>query len=194
MKKLKTILIFLVVNIVVLTADSYAQDKTGNSSIDNPVQTQPNGRNLISCSAYDAIKYNGHTISQINATGGIQSIVQSLLGSYTTVNENDTSPERLFLFDETKVAFNTESGRLTTIEILNNYWPVEILGKELKVGDQFNQLKLQFGNNSKVIYKPTISDRYVVSFNCSENDYDGLLIYFDPATDEVDEIKYYKRP
>ena len=184
----------MVANIVLLTADLYAQDKTGNSSIDNPVQTQPNGRNLISCSAFDAITYNGHTISQINATGGIQSSVQSLWGSYTTVNENDTSPERLFMFDEAKVAFNTETGRLTTIEISNYHWPVVILGKEIKVGDQFNKLKQEFGSNIKIIYKPAISDRYVVSFNCSGNDYDGLLIYFNPASHEVDEIKYYKIP
>jgi hypothetical protein len=177
-----------------MSSNLLAQGQIGDPVIDNPIQTQPRGRNIISCSAYDVITYNGYSIQQINATNGNNSNVQSLWGSYTSVTNNDTSWEMLFKFGSNNVAFDTEFVQLTTIEIANNQWPVKILGKEIKIGDHYNALKQKFGSDLKIIYKPAISSRYVVSFNCSGNDYDGLLIYFNPTTHKVEEIKYFVNP
>ena len=62
---------------------------------------------------------------------------------------------------------------------------------EIRVGDSFSELKQKIGNDLKIIYKPAISSRYIVSFNCDGNEYDGLLIYFNPVTHNVEEIKYF---
>lgn len=195
MKKLKTILIFLIANVAFISANIFAQGQVGDpNTINNPIQTQPNGRNLISCSAYDSITYKGHTVNQINATDGNNSSVQSLWGSNTSVTNNETSRERLFAFGSNIVAFDTEFERVTNIEITNSYWPVKILGKEIRVGDSFEELKQKFGSNLKIIYKPAIDPNYVVTFNCSNNDYDGILIDFNLATHQIAKIIYFKNP
>ncbi|MEQ8524043.1 hypothetical protein [Gracilimonas sp.] len=164
-----------------------------NSGSESPLQAQERGTNMISCSAYDSITYNGHTINQINATDVNNAGVQSLWGSYTSVN-NDSDREKLFMFGSVKVAFNTEFSRLTNIEIPTNQWPVNILGKEVRVGDHFNDLKQKFGNDLKIIYKPAISPNYVVTFNCSGNDYDGILIDLSTTTNKIIEIIYFVNP
>ena len=189
MKNFRNSIIILSTLFLLITTISYAQVTTTH-----PTQSQPNGQNIISCSAYESITYNGHTIDQINATNGDTSSIQSLLGSYTSATNNDNSWERLFMFGSNRLAFDTEFERLTIIEIIDSQWPVKILGKEIRVGDHFNELKQKFGNDLKIIYKPEINPNYVVSFNCLENDYDGTLIDINVTTNTVEEIIYFINP
>lgn len=186
---LLTIFVLIFLTVPEVNAQTQIDDSTGS-----PLQTQERGRNIISCDAYDSITYNGYTINQINATDGDNSSVQLLLGSYTSVDDNATSWEKLFMFGSNKVAFNTEFERLTTIEISNSQWPVKINGKEIRVDDSFEQMKQKFGTDLKIIYKPEIDPNYVVTFNCSTNDYDGILIDFNLATNQIMEIIYFKNP
>jgi hypothetical protein len=195
MNKMKTLLTLLIAIVTLISTNVFAQGQIGDpNTINNPIQTQPNGRNLISCSAYDSITYNSYTINQINATDGNNSSVQSLWGANTSVTNNDTSRERVFKFGSNIVAFNTEFDLLTNIEITNSQWPVKILGKEIRVGDSFEEMKQKFGSNLKIIYKPEIDSNYVATFNCSNNDYDGILIDFNTATHQIMKIIYFKNP
>ena len=161
-------------------------------SNESPIQSQPKGTNMISCSAYGAITYNGHTIDEVNATDGNNSSVQSLWGTFSSVEVKTW--EKVFLFDNTVVAFDTEENRVTRIEINNNQWLIKVLGKEIRVGDSFSELQQKFGSDLKIRYKPDINPNYVVAFDCSGNDYDGLLVYFDPETNKVIEITYFMSP
>lgn len=163
-------------------------------SSESPIQSQPNGRNIISCSAYDDITNNGQTIDEVNATNGNNSSVQSLWGTFSSVDEKDGVWEKVFLFNSTAVAFDTEQNRVTVIEIKDNQWPIKVLGKEIRVGDSFSELQQKFGNNLKIIYKPDINPNYAVSFNCSGNDYDGLLIDLHSETNKIVEISYFINP
>jgi hypothetical protein len=64
----------------------YAQIQIDDGS-ESPLQTQERGTNMISCTAYEAIKYNGHTIVEIQNTDGKSAEIQQLFGSYTSTEE-----------------------------------------------------------------------------------------------------------
>lgn len=159
-----------------------------------PLTSQPKGNNIISCNAYDAITYNGHTIDEVNATEGNNSSVQSLWGTYSSVDEDENVWEKVFIYFNNAVVFNTERSRLTVIEIKDNQWAIKVLGKEIRVSDSFSELQQKFGSDLKIIYKPDINPNYAVSFNCSGNDFNGLLIDLSTETNKVVEIAYFKNP
>ena len=161
-------------------------------SSESPIQSQPNGRNIISCSDYNEITYNGYTINDINATNGNSSSIQSLWDTFSSVAEK--AWEKKFIFDDNEVAFDTEQKRVTNIEIKDGQWPIKVLGKEIRVGHSFSELKQNFGSDLKIIYKPEINSNYIVTFDCSGNDYDGLLIDLSPETNKVVKITYFMNP
>jgi hypothetical protein len=181
---------FLVLSVV------SAQDTIGDidpiDTSEDPLLTQERGRNLISCSAYNEITYNGYTIDEVNATNGNSSSVQSLWGTFSSVAEK--AWEKKFIFDNNEVAFDTDQKRVTNIEIKDGQWPIKVLGKEIRVGHSFSELKQKFGNDLKVIHKPEINSNYVVTFNCTGNDFDGLLIDLDVETNKVEKIIYFINP
>lgn len=185
--------LFLLFSLFTVSPGLHAQGQTGDEELpENPIQTQPRGKNIFSCSAYDAITYNGQTIDEINATNGNNSSVQSLWGTFSSVEVGLWG--KAFLFNSTKVGFNNERNRVTRIEINDNQWPIKVLGKEIRVGDPFSELQQKFGSDLKIIYKPDIDPNYAVSFDCSGNDYDGLLIDLSPETNKVVKITYYMNP
>jgi len=184
MKNFKSYLVILLAGLFFFPIGAAAQT--------HPLTSQPRGNNIISCSAYGAITYNGHTIDEVNATQGNNSSVHSLWGNYSSVEVGLWG--KAFLFDSTKVGFNNVRNRLTVIEIKDNQWPIKVLGKEIRVGNSFSELQQKFGSDLKIIYKPEINPNYAVSFNCSGNDYDGLLIDLSPETNKVAEIAYFMNP
>lgn len=182
--------IFILFLFLTIPLSLFAQGEIEDPSTSSPIQTQPNGKNLISSNAYKTITYNGFTVEQINNVNGS---FNQLWGSPTSV-ENSASWSTSYTYSENRVSYNTEFDYTQGISIVDAQWSIKVLGKEIRVGDAFSELKQKFGSNLKIIYKPAISPRYVVSFNYSGNDYDGLLIYFSPITHKVEEIKYFVNP
>ncbi|MEQ8524045.1 hypothetical protein [Gracilimonas sp.] len=191
MNNLSLIKTILLLCFFALDTNINAQNQIDDPSSINPIQTQQRGTNIISCSAYDAIKYKGHTINQINNTQGIISGVHQLWGRSDSVSEMSGVRKRVFLYGNNRVSFNYEHGYLAGMGIKESNWPITVLGKEIRVGNSFSELMQKFGDDLRIIYKSAISSRYAVSFGCNENDYDGLLIYFQPTTHEVEEIRYF---
>lgn len=191
MKSLINIIPFVL--LLTISPTLFGQDHTiGNDLGENPIQTQMRGNNIISCTHYGSIKFNGYTIDEVNATDGNNSSVQSLWGTFSSVKV--LTWQKAFLFNTNKVSFNTEQKRVTRIEINNNQWPIKVLAKEIRVGDSFSELQQKFGSDLKIIYKPDIDPNYAVSFDCSGNDYDGLLIDLNPETNKVVKITYFMNP
>lgn len=170
-----------------LFAQSGIGDPTNNN---DPIQTQLRGKNIISSNSYEAIKYNGFTVEQINDVNGDY----NQLWGNTTSTESSTSWSTSYIYGENRITYNDEFDYTQGIAILDSQWSVKVLGKNIRVGNTFSELQQKFGSNLKIIYKPAISQRYVVSFNYSGNDYDGLLIYFNPISNKVEEIKYFVNP
>lgn len=179
--------IFTVFFFLSITLPLFGQGQIADPTTSNPLKTQPRGKNLISSNAYQAIAYNGFTVNQINNVSGSYN---QLWGSPRSI-ENSASWSTSYTYGENRISYNTEFDYTQGITILDDQWLIKVLGKEIRVGDSFSELKQKFGSDLKIIYKPAISSRYVVSFDCSGNDYDGLLIYFNPITHEVVEIKYF---
>lgn len=160
---------------------------------ENPLISQERGRNMISCSSYDAIKYNNYSLADLNDTEGDSADLNSLLGSPTSVNnDNAIINEVTYYYEGNMLSFRELI--LRRIEINESNWPLSVTGKTINVGDSFSQMKQKFGNDLKIIYKPTIDDNYTVSFNCNGNERDGLLIDFSTTTNKVVEIVYFVNP
>lgn len=197
MKNFKTYLVIALASLFFfpIGASGQISDIEGdgtNPPPENPIISQPKGKNIISCNAYGDITYNGHTIDEVNATDGNNSSVQSLWGTYSSVKVITWA--KIFLYGSNEVGFDTEENEVVRIEINNNQWPIKVLAKEIRVGDSFSELQQKFGSDLKIRYKPDINPNYVVAFDCSGNDYDGLLVYFDPDTNKVIEITYFMSP
>ncbi len=190
--KISNFLPILIIYLFFTTSGLFAQGQIGDGG-ENPIQTQPRGTNMISCNAYNAIKYNGHTISQIEATSGNVNNLSQLYGNPSSVNDNNAIIHAyVYLYGTNRVAFR--EGELTRVHIKENNWPLTVLGKTVRVGDSFSEMKQKFGDNLKIIYKPSIDADYSVSFGCSGNDGDGLLIDFSTTTNQVVEIVYFVNP
>lgn len=144
------------------------------------------GNNIISCTHYGSIKFNGYTIDQINTLKG--NFTQFFGTPDSLINHEGVGKSSYY--GENSIGYNSE-GYTSGITILDSVCPIKIMYKEIRVGDSFSELKQKIGNDLKIIYKPAISSRYIVSFNCDGNEYDGLLIYFNPVTHNVEEIKYF---
>lgn len=194
MKNFNTYLVIALAGLFLFPIVATGQTTIGDidPTPDHPLISQPRGLNMISCSAYGAITYNGHTKDEVNATEGKNSSIQSLWGTYSSVEVKTW--EKVFLFDNNVVAFDTEENRVTRIEINNNKWLIKVLDKEIRVGDTFSELQQKFGSDLKIRYKPEINPNYAVAFDCSGNDYDGLLIDLNPETNKVIEITYFVNP
>ncbi|MCP9291472.1 hypothetical protein [Gracilimonas sediminicola] len=185
---LSTLLIYLLFT----TPSLYAQGQIGDGE-ESPLQTQLRGTNMISCSSYDAINYNGHTVSEIDATEGNISDLSQLYGSPSSVNDDNAIIHAyVYLYGTNRVAFR--EGKLTRVDIKESNWPITVLGKTIRVGDSFSEMKQKFGDDLKIIYKPSIDADYSVSFGCSGNDGDGFLIDFSTTTNQVVEIVYFVNP
>lgn len=181
---------FLFIGIPRAQAQTEIQSEDG---VENPLLNQERGRNLISCNDYNAIKYNGFTLSELNATNGNSSQISQLFGSPTLVNnDNAILNEVAFIYGDNKVSFMDEE--IILIKIKNPDWPLTIQGKTIKVGESFSELKQKFGEDLKILYQPSISSNYAISFNCSGNDGDGLLIDFSTTTNKVVEVMFFVNP
>lgn len=189
-KRILTFVLLFTLCVSASVSNIFAQE---NDEI-SPLEKQPRGINFIPCSEYTSAQYNGHTVQEINATEGRASQLELLWGAHSSVSDQDASHQRLFKYNSTSITFNTEFRYLTAIEITDPQWTLLVQEKELRVGDHFSDLTHLFGDSLKIIFKPAVSSNYVVSFNCPENEYDGLMIYFNPSTDKATKIKYYKRP
>ena len=186
MKILKNIFLPTLFFLSSILPHAFGQNTTNSPDL-NPTETQPRGRNLISCSSYEAITYKKHTIADINATNGN---FGQLWGQPDSIT-NPASWSTTYTYGINSLSYNSTDSYTQGIEILSSQWPVKVLEKEIRVGDLFSELKQKFGNNLKIIYKPAINQNYLVSFNCSGNEYDGLLIYFNPNTNKVLKIRYF---
>ncbi len=170
----------------------YAQGQIGDEG-ENPLQTQLRGKNMITRSSYNAITYNGYTISQIEATEGNANNLSQLFGNPTFINDdNAIIREFTYVYGTNKVTFM--GGELTRIDIKENTWPVTVLGKTIRVGDSFSDMKQKFGNDLKIIYMPSIDADYTVSFGSPGNDGDGTHIDFSTSTNKIVGIVYYVNP
>ena len=178
---------------ITLFAQSEQPPRSGDE-MQNPIQTQPRGNNLISSSAYHQIKYQGKTIPEINSTSGSASAVTQLFGSYNSVDSNSGSWGKSYKFGLNTVHFNMEQERVTVIELNDDSWNVSVLGSSIKVGDSFSSLQQKYGNNLKINYRPEYNPQYNVSFTYAGNETDGLLIDFNPATHTVVQIVYFVNP
>lgn len=154
---------------------------------ESPIHTQPHGHNIISSEAFKAIQYNGYTIKQINNVNGE---VDQLWGTPTSVG-NSASWSTNYIYGANRVSYNDQFEYTQGITVLDDRWSVKVLGKEIRVGDSFSEMKQKFGDDLKIVYMPAISKRYAVTFDCTDNEYDGLVIYFDPTSHKVEEIKYF---
>jgi hypothetical protein len=174
------------------SANLFAQGEIGEPSGGNPIETQPRGKNIISCSAYDAITFNNYKVSQVEGTYGQATEIQELWGTYSSTSFDEVIGERIYHYNNNEITF-LESD-LTLIEIRSSSWPVIVMDKSVQVGDSFSDMKQKFGSSLKIVYMPSIDNDYAVSFNCSGNDGDGIQISFDTTTHKVNEIIYYINP
>lgn len=186
--------IFSLLLFAIISPALYAQDTVGDIPPpdlgQNPIQTQPRGKNIISCSAYGAITYNGHTIDEVNATDWN---FQQLWGTANTI-ENPAPWSKYFTFGLNKISYNTADNRTQGLSIHDQQWSIIVLGKEIRIGDSFSELQQKFGQNLKIIYKPQIDPNYSVSFGCAGRDGDGMLIDLNPVTHKVVKIVYFVNP
>lgn len=183
----------LLITVLLITVPQFLQAQDIPEP-ESPIETQPRGKNMISCSDYDAIHYNGYTVDQINETNGRDTAIQRLWGDYTSFSENSGARSRLFYYGNNFVGFNYEHEYLTGVIIKEDSWHIEVMNKELRVGDSFIEMQINFKQDLKVIYKPALGSEYTVSFNCKGNDYDGLHINFNANTHEIKEIIYFVNP
>lgn len=183
--------LYLLLSLFVIAPGLYAQGQTGEEG-KSPLQSQPRGTNMISCSEYETIKYNGYTIAQIGATDGEASQLQQLWGNYTSVETVEIVAIATYHYNDNRISFR--ESELTGLTIKESNWPITVVSKNINVGDTFSELQQKFGSDLKVIYKPDIDSNYAVSFGCSGNDGDGLLVYFDPEINKVIEIAYFVNP
>lgn len=192
--KILNILSTLFIYLLFITTNLYAQGQIGEEEGNqSPLQTQLLGTNMISCSAYDAIKYNDHTISQIESTSGNVNNLSQLYGNPGSVNDDNAIIHAyVFLYGTNRIAFR--EGELTNVHIKESNWPITVLGKTIRVGDSFSEMKQKFGDDLKIIHKPSIDADYAVSFGCSGNDGDGLLIDFSTTTHTIVDIVYFVNP
>jgi hypothetical protein len=184
----------LLLALFVIAPSLHAQNQASMERFgsDHPLASQPRGTNMISCSEYETITYNGLTIAQIEATDGEASQVQQLWGNYTSVETMDIVAIAKYYYNGNRISFR--ESELTGISIQEPNWPITILGKNINVGDTFTELQQRFGNNLKIIHKPDIDSNYAVSFGRSGNDGDGLLVNLSPETNKVVEITYFVNP
>lgn len=197
MKNFKTYLVIVLASLFFfpIGASGQSSEIEGdgiNSPSSNPIMDQARGTNMISCNQYDSIKYNGYTISQIAATNGVASQVQQFWGSYTSVKNIDIVAITKYYYNNNRISFR--ESELTGISLQEPDWPIKVLDKEIRVGDSFAELQQKFGSDLKIIFKPDIDTNYAVSFDCSGNDGDGLLIDLDSETNKVVKITYFVNP
>lgn len=188
--------IFLIFCTLLFVPKPNAQAQTEiqtEDGIENPLVNQERGRNLISCNDYDAIEYNGFTLAELNATQGNLVQISQLYGSPSSINnENEIIGEVAYYYGLNLYSFREAD--LKRIEIKQPDWPLTVLGKAIKVGESFSELQQKFGEDLKILYQPSISSNYAISFNCTGNDGDGLLIDFSTTTNKVVEIMFFVNP
>jgi len=179
--------LFLLPQIVV------GENRTGDGTVAHHLnRTQPRGTNMISCEAYEAIKYNGYTIDQINATKGDSVQIKQMWGNYSSLDVVDIV--EIYSYKYGSTGFSFRDSTFTGMTIRESSWPITVLGKSIRVGESFTELQQKFDESLKLLRPPVISTNYSISFGCPGSDYDGLLIYFDSNNDEVTEISYFVNP
>ena len=183
----------LLLSLFLFSQIAFGQNRIGGDvSSSNLIQTQPKGINMISCEAYEAIKYNGYTIDQINATEGDSTLIKQMWGDYSSLEVVDIV--EIYMYKYGTNGFSFRDSRFTGMTIRESSWPITVLGKSIRIGDSFTKLQQKFDECLKLLRPPVISVNYSISFGCPGSDYDGLLIYFDSNTDEVTEISYFVNP
>ncbi|PKD43308.1 hypothetical protein [Rhodohalobacter barkolensis] len=149
--------------------------------------------NIIPCDDYEAIKFNGKTIEQLNATNAESQNVQRLLGNYSSVEELSENRSRSFNYVDFRIGFTYDiQTYVTRITITSNQWPVVIQGNTVKVGDTIDSLKQAFGNDLIIGESQYVSYSFI-AFRCTEKD-TGVILEIDPNTNTITEIVYFVSP
>lgn len=114
-------LLFLLSILMVSSLELRAQVNTDTEK--STLENQQKGINMISCSDYNAIKYNGYTIQEINEVDGDF----SLLWENPSAKASTASWSRTFKFYNNKVSYNSEFDYVQGISIFDTQWKLEIL-------------------------------------------------------------------
>jgi len=178
--------------VLLLSNEVFAQTSINN----NPLSTQERGRNIITQTQYENITYNNYTINQLNSIANDEQLLYDIFGYNTSKNITSFGSIN-YKFNGLDLGYYAQlddpyiSGITATSR---SALTVKVLGKSIKVGDSFDDLKQKFGNDLKVLYTPELDPDYSVSFSSEFNEWDGLLIDLNVSTNKVNEITYFINP
>lgn len=161
-----------------------------------PLDTQPHGINIISDSQYQQIKYNGYTMAQLNSIANDEELLYDIFGNPSSKNVSSFGSIN-YKFTGLDLGYyaQVENPYISGITATSrSALTVKVLGKSIRVGDSFEDLKQQFGDDLKILYTPELDPDYSISFNSEFNEWDGLLIDLDISTNKINEITYFINP
>lgn len=167
---------------------SFAQSSLPEDNTDpiDPITVYQDGHNSISKSSYNNIKINGVRLGDLQSFKGEVAAMEELLGISLSVNIPD--PEvRTFYNNSIQLAYGdaTADWVLGYIEILNSIIPLEILGKNVKIGDDISILGMGTNLKSLPIEGGKRSAVFVTPYDTS-----FIGIHFDPVTKKITKIEY----
>lgn len=183
MKHLILILFPLVTSIFAVEATSFSTKSL------LPLQLYQDNHNQVSISTYENIKINGVFLGELQSFKGEVAAMEDLLRISLSVKIPD--PEvRTFYNSSIQLAYGdaTANWILYSIEILKADIALEILGKNVRLGDDISILGLGSelkslpvdGGNRSAVFTTEYDDSYVA-------------IHFDPQTKKITKI-YYLSP
>ncbi|MBO6622237.1 MAG: hypothetical protein JJ892_13830 [Balneola sp.] len=185
-----------IIALLVLSQSLFAQGGTDQTITQNPLNTQPRGNNVLTKAQYQQITYNGYTIEQLNSIAGDEELLYDIFGSPTSKKVSSFGNISysfygfsLGYFTETPQDYISGFTSSTTSALT-----VKVLGKTIQVGDSFEELTHKFGENLKIVFMPELSDNIIVIFTYMDNEYDGLQLYLDKSTYNIQEIVYFVNP
>ncbi|MEQ9091922.1 MAG: hypothetical protein RIE52_12580 [Balneola sp.] len=185
-----------IIALLVLSQSLCAQGGTDQTVTQNPLTTQERGRNIITQKQYENITYNGHTIAQLNSIANDEELLYDIFGSPSSKSVSSFGSIN-YKFTGLDLGYyaQVENPYISGITATSrSALTVKVLGKSIRVGDSFEDLKQQFGDDLKILYTPELDPDYSISFNSEFNEWDGLLIDLDISTNKINEITYFINP
>lgn len=188
--------LLFIITLLVFSQNLYAQGGTDQTVTQNPLDAQERGRNIISQTQYKNITYNGYTMSQLNSIANDEELLYDIFGNPSSKNVSSFGSIN-YKFTGLDLGYyaQVENPYISGITATSrSALTVKVLGKSIRVGDSFEDLKQQFGDDLKILYTPELDPDYSISFNSEFNEWDGLLIDLDISTNKINEITYFINP
>ncbi len=139
--------------------------------------------NIISKSEFDSIKINNISLSEISATDGVFSEVESLYSASITHNTQQSEEDYFdYTYDGFTIGFS--ENEICGFEISNSSWKITIQGKTVTIGDHKDKLGNVVINNQKnggksIVYQYCDGCNNFISIYLDTNNIITKIIYIE---------------